>query len=233
MTTIAHALILSMRSTPCREAPHFPLRADQAVLYSLGFACRARLLAAKRAQARSSGAEHFVPLLLANSIEICSSPIPYYPTVASMAVAVMRCSEKPPSASVPLQFCGQNSPPNAAALHRTNAQLDIKLQRGKRLQPTCRNLLFLPDTTAGLKHWTTRGRTMFTHLADAPGFTKRPGRSENSRRRSHSSAYEPGRTSTAHQRERYVTGRSAPHVPLNPRLRVHKRQGSSIGRARA
>jgi hypothetical protein len=149
---------------------------------------------------------------------------------------VMRCSEKPPGASVPLQFCGQNSPPNAAALHRTNAQRRHQVAaRQKVAAHVPESAFFLPDTTAGLKHWTTRGRTMTRISRTAPGFTKRPGRSENSRRRSHSSAYEPGRTSTAHRRDerRYVTGRSAPHVPLNPRLRVHKRQGSSIGRARA
>jgi hypothetical protein len=47
-----------------------------------------------------------------------SPTIPPSPVWSRRFCAVPR----PPNASVPLQFCGQNSPPSAAALHRTNAQ---------------------------------------------------------------------------------------------------------------
>jgi hypothetical protein len=76
----------------------------------------------------------------------------------------MRCSEKPPSASVPLQFCGQNSPPNAAALHRTNAQRRHQVAARQKVAAHVPESAFFC-----LIQLQARGRTMFTHLADGTG----------------------------------------------------------------
>ena len=62
------------------------------------------------------------------------------------------------------------------------------------------------------------------------GSTNDPRRSENNGGRSHSSAYEPGRTPTAHQRDqrRHVTGRSAASRPGNVGWRFPLRRVGAV-----
>ena len=60
-------------------------------------------------------------------------------------------------------------------------------------------------------------RTMYTHLADGTGVQQTTRGDPSNGGRSHSSAYEPGRTPTAHQcdERRHVPGRSAASRPGN------------------